>query len=126
MLTLVNASGKPIQELTLKWIPALQINVTYKLFLGRPHHYHFVFSNSAVCTWSWMLRNKSELFCRVGKDVLGQLFGNQWSDLADHSKCNVSVLRCDTLSAKVVAQNAFGTSEDTRSTWNLLDHGKTQ
>ena len=124
MLTLVNASGKPIQELTLKWIPALQINVTYKLFLGRPHHYHFVFSNSAVCTWSWTLRNKNELLCRVGKDVLGQLF--QSSDLIDHLKCNESLFRCDTLGAKVVAQNAFGTSEDTSSTWNLLDHGKTQ
>ena len=125
MLTLVNASGKPVQELTLQyWTAAPQINVTYKLFLGRPHHYRFVFNNKAVCTWSWMLRNKSELLCRVGKDVLGQLF--QWSDLIDHSKCTNQGFKCDTLCAKVVAQNAFGTSENISSIWNLLDHGKTQ
>ena len=71
-----------------------------------------------------MLGNKSELLCRVGKDVLGQLF--QWSDLIDHSKCTNQGFKCDTLCAKVVAQNAFGTSENISSTWNLLNHGKTQ
>ena len=71
-----------------------------------------------------MLRNKSESFCRIGKDILGQLF--TWNDLIDvNSKCDDDFIRCDTLVAKVVAENAFGTSEFIFH-WNLLSQGKTQ
>lgn len=118
----VSVYGKPVQELTIQW-HALQVNVTYELFVGRfpVGEFSCNFIDAAQCKLiAW--NQYQILSCYVGNDVLaGQLF--QVNELLD--KCNgSSYSRCDIFCAKVIVKNAFGVSESETVHWNLFDRGE--
>ena len=91
-LKIANVFGKPVQELCIKWT-ALEVNVTYKLFVGRMDiFYRCSLQEEEVCTY--VSREKNESFsCFVGKDKLHELF--MWQDLITVSRCGSRTLWCD-------------------------------
>ena len=100
-LKIANVSGKPVQELYIRWT-ALQSNVMFKLFVGRMDvFYRCHLLKGEVCTH--VSRRKNESFsCFVGKDKLHKLF--TWQELTSFSKCNNRIFRCDGFCVKLKRQ----------------------
>lgn len=114
-----------MQEVTVKW-PALQTNATYELIVGRIPvedipSYICQFHNGSQCKRTARYQNEI-LSCRMGMDVLGKLF--LWNELSGQCSASSTFMQCDTLCAKVVVKNAFGTSESDQVHWNLESAGE--
>ena len=104
-----------MQEINMEW-PAPQANVTNEVFVGRVPAGGVSFSckyrNASDCKQTAILDQNKKLSCHVGRDVLGKLF--QWNEINVDVKCSTNStlsVRCDIFCIKIIARNAFGTSE---------------